>query len=73
MQMSSPHTANQSLVLGISHAVLVDKMGILNDQRNAQHTLKNATAVHLLWSKLYNLYCVDHFTPQMIFNINFYL
>ena len=62
--MSSPHTVNQSLkenILEVSHAVLVDKMGILNDQRTAQDPLKDATAVHLLWSKLYNLhvYIVD--------------
>ena len=74
MQVSSPHMANQSFkenMLEVSHAVLVGKLGILNDQRTAQDALKDATVVYLLWSKLCDLYCLYHFTLQMMFYILF--
>ena len=55
VQISSRHMVNQSCIekwLKVSPAVHVEKRGILNGQRAAQHAKKSATVVFLLWSKL---------------------
>lgn len=55
VQISNPHMVNQSCIekwLKVSPAVHVEKRGILNGQRVAQHAKKIATVVFLLWSKL---------------------